>query len=151
MPLDEIGAVLDGGDRVARLEAHRRRLAEMLGDHARMLATLDRSLAALKGEKKMTLERLYEPFSAQTQADYEAWLVKAYGAAMARAIDASKEALPPIPEGMAARMEALRGIEAASVAAFEADMDPAPIRHRSGPRRSLRPPRLGGADVGPAL
>ncbi|HHC30125.1 MAG TPA: MerR family transcriptional regulator [Rhodobacterales bacterium] len=125
MPLAEIAAVLDEGDRVARLEAHRARLHASLLDQARMLAAVDHALASLKGETDMTLDRLYEPFAAQTQEDYEAWLVETYGADMARAISAAKEATPTTAEGMAEQMAALREIEAALVAAFEAGLDPA--------------------------
>lgn len=124
MPLAEIAAVLDGDDRVARLQAHRARLQATLVHHARMLATLERTLAALKGEAVMTLERLYEPFAAETQAGHEAWLVEAYGPEMARPIATSKAALPATPAGMSERLDALPEIEAALVAAFEAGSDP---------------------------
>jgi len=124
MPLAEIAVVLAGDDRVTRLEAHRARLHATLGQQARMLATLDRTLADLKGERLMTLEALYAPFDAETQADHEAWLVETYGVEMAEAIAASQAHLAAAPDGMADRMTALRKIEAALVAAFEAGADP---------------------------
>lgn len=119
LPLAEIGALLAGGDPVQRLEAHRDRLARALGAQAKMLATLDRTLQELKGADPMTLETLYTPFDPETQADHEAWLVETYGEDMARAIAASKAHLASVPVGMEGRMEALREIEAALVAAYE--------------------------------
>ncbi|MEJ2020791.1 MAG: MerR family transcriptional regulator [Maritimibacter sp.] len=124
LPLGEIAALLEGGDRMARLEAHRARLAEDLARQAQMLVTLDRTLSELKGDAPMTLEHLYTPFSPEKQAEYEAWLVATYGPDMAEAIAASKAHLDAAPDGMQARMAVLKGIEAALVTDYEAGLAP---------------------------
>ncbi len=124
LPLGEIAALLEGEDRMARLEAHRARLARDLAHQAQMIATLDRTLSELKGEKDMTIDDLYTPFAPETQAEYEAWLVDIYGADMAAQIAASKAHLEAAPEGMEERMAALKDIEAALVADYEAGKAP---------------------------
>lgn len=126
MPLADIAALLDGSDDpVARLEAHRARLAEGLGAQAKMLATLDRTLAALKGAKPMTIDDLYKPFLPEKQAEYEDWLIETYGDRMAEAVAAARAreaAEPTVFSGEA--VEALRRIEADLVAAYEAGLAP---------------------------
>jgi DNA-binding transcriptional MerR regulator len=124
MPLAEIAALLAEGNPAQRLEAHRARLAGDLARLGRMLAALDRSLAALRGEKTMTIEELYKPFAPEKQADHEAWLAETFGAEMAGAVNAAKAHLSAAPEGMDARMAALKEIEAALVAEYEGGMAP---------------------------
>ncbi len=138
LPLGEIAALLEGEDRMARLEAHRARLARDLAHQAKMIATLDRTLSELKGEKDMTIDDLYSPFAPETQAEYEAWLIDTYGAEMAEQIAASKAHLEATPEGMPVEMEArmatLKNIEAALVADYEAGL--APEAADTGPHRA---------------
>lgn len=139
MPLVEIATLLDHGDRIARLEAHRARLRGALADRARMLAALDRTLAELKdaemndaemkdaemkGQKPMPIDSLYTSFDAGTQADHEAWLVETYGPAMARQISKANRHPGAVPKDITGRMDALREIEAALVSAYEAGMPP---------------------------
>ncbi len=121
MTLADIAALLDGGaGRLERLERHRARLAQNLSDIAVSLDTLDRTIADIKGGDPMPTDRLYAPFSAEKQADYERWLIDTYGPSMAKDIARSKAHLAKAPDGMEARMAALKPIEAALVAAFEA-------------------------------
>lgn len=124
MPLAEIAALLAEGNPTQRLEAHREKLADDLACIGQILAALDRSLAALKGETTMTIDELYKPFIPEKQADHEAWLIETYGAEMAKAIQASKTHLENAPEGMEERMAALKEIEAALVAAYEGGVPP---------------------------
>lgn len=124
IPLAEIAALLADGAPAERLEAHRARLATGLAATAQKLATLDRTIADMKGNAAMTLEELYKPFSPEKQADHEAWLVDTYGAEMAARIAASKAHLAAAPDGLDARMPELREIEAALVAGYEAGLAP---------------------------
>lgn len=121
--LADIGALLDQGGRYDRLRAHR---ARVVHDRARLdqvVELLDATLAAIEGDRDMTLDDLYGPFSPEKQAEYEAWLVETYGADMAGHIATAKAHLATAPEGMEDRMATLREIEAALVAAYEAGGD----------------------------
>lgn len=134
MGLEEIRTMLAGGDRLGRLQRHRDRLRGKHQDMANMLAALDRTIAMEKRGQDMSIEDLYKPFPAEKQAEYEAWLVKTYGADMAEAIAVSKAHLAGAPEGIADRMAQLAEIEGALVAAFEcglAEVDDLLDRHRA--------------------
>ena len=72
----------------------------------------------------MTIDDLYPPFDAETQADYEAWLIETYGPEMEAEITRSKEAIKSMPDGLEGAMESLRVIETRLVAAYETGMDP---------------------------
>ncbi len=114
MPLADIEAVLSAEDPLARLSQHRMRLAKQIDAQTEMLATLDLTIAHLKGDRVMTLDELYKPFAADTQAAYEDWLVERLGPDMD----------PPVGTGgkevdHAAGMEALKIIEADLVSAYE--------------------------------
>lgn len=133
MGLEEIRILLEGGDRLDRLQRHRDRLRGKHQDMARMLATLDRTIATEEGGQDMTVEELYKPFSPEKQAEYEAWLVETYGEDMAGSIAASKTHMAKAPDGMEDRMARLAEIEGALVAAFESgesDVDALLSGHR---------------------
>ena len=134
MPLGEIAAVLDSGDPASRLRAHRAVLAEQAARAAAMLETLDRTLETLETkETTMTTEDLYRPFPAETQADYEAWLIDTYGPEMAADIAKARETLDAGgPDAMEGAMAELAELEAALVRAMEEGSDAAPLfaRHR---------------------
>lgn len=124
MPLAQIAELLDGGaGRLARLSAHRQRLAGEAERLAQSLATLDATIEALKEKQEMKAEDLYKPFSAEKQAAYEEWLADRYGPEMAKAIRASKAHLKGAPEGVdariAAKMAELKEIEDDLVSAFQ--------------------------------
>jgi hypothetical protein len=52
-------------------------------DHFRtLIATLDRTIAELEGGPKVNTKELYRGFSAEKQAEHEAWLVERYGEPM---------------------------------------------------------------------
>lgn len=135
MDLSQIGALLDGeGDRIARLTAHRARLAAEADALDQMIATLDRTIADIKGARTMALEDLYTPFPAETQADHEAWLIDTYGPGMAAEIARAKARLDAAPEGMDAHLQTLREIEGALVEAYRSGLaDPGDLldRHRA--------------------
>ncbi len=118
MPLAEIAAVLRTGQSLDRLVAHRARLDREADRLAEVLATLDATIAHLKGEHEMTLDALYTPFGPEKQAAYEEWLIDTYGGDLAEQIAQAREAVTAAG-GAEPGMEALRGIEADLVAAFE--------------------------------
>lgn len=121
MSLAQIAELLDGPqDAVARLTRHRDRLLRQAARQATMIATLDATLAHLKGDRTMAATDLYTPFSDAKQAEYESWLIKTYGEDMADAIATSKQAITEIPRGQEGAMNALKSIESRLVKAYEA-------------------------------
>ncbi|MEP4313310.1 MAG: MerR family transcriptional regulator [Anderseniella sp.] len=139
MSLDEVGRLLDGpADAVERLIRHRDRLQQASARTARIIDTLNATIAHLKGERDMELSDLYTPFSARQQAEYENWLIQEYGPDMAASIAVSKAAVEQLPDGMAGAMQRLQDIETRLVAAYEAgtspeddDIHPVLERHRA--------------------
>jgi DNA-binding transcriptional MerR regulator len=73
LSLDEIREVLDQPefDVAQALEAHRRALHERLGRLRRLITTVDRTIAYLKGETDMDAKELFAAFSDEQQAEYE--------------------------------------------------------------------------------
>ncbi len=125
MSLDEVGRLLDGpATAVQRLIRHRDRLQQQCLRTARIIASLDATIAHLKGERDMELCDLYTPFSEQKQAEYETWLVNEYGPEMAAGIAISKAAVEKLPDGMAGAMERLKDIETRLVTAYESGSAP---------------------------
>lgn len=88
LPLEAIGAMIDraGEDRITVLEAQRAALAAKAARYGRLLATLDATLADLRGEKPMDDNELYQGYDPAKQAEYEVWLVGRYGPGMAQQI-----------------------------------------------------------------
>lgn len=119
MGLEEIRILLEGSDRLDRLQRHRARLRGKHQEVAKMLAALDQTIAVEEGGHEMSVEELYKPFSPEKQAEYENWLVETYGADMAEAVAVSKAHLANAPDGMEDRMKRLAELEGALVAAFE--------------------------------
>jgi MerR family transcriptional regulator, thiopeptide resistance regulator len=73
LSLEEIAEVLDqpGFDVATALEAHRRALEQRLGRLRRLIATVDRTLAYLKGDTTVDNQELFAAFSDEQQAEYE--------------------------------------------------------------------------------
>lgn len=100
-----------GADPAVELAGHRSRLSREARRTARLLKTIDRTLAVLKGEREMKIDELYDGFLPHRQDEYHAWIEERLGA---EAIRASVVPERPGPE----LMEALRPIEAALADAF---------------------------------
>lgn len=124
VPLADMPDMLAGGDRLSRLLLHREKVAADLSKQAAMLAALDRMIASIKGQKIMTLEELYRPFEAETQAAYEDWLCATYGPDMAKEIQDSRVRGYAVQPEKEAGVAQLREIETALVRAFEAGVTP---------------------------
>lgn len=92
LPLEEIRRMLDapGFDRRAALSAHRARLQAERRRFARLIRTIDQTLASLEGATTMDSQNLYDGFAPAKQGEYEAWLVDQYGEGMAERIQASQ-------------------------------------------------------------
>jgi Predicted transcriptional regulators len=115
IPLAEIGAILDapGFDRLEALQKQRERLEEQAQRFAGMVRTIDRTIAHLKGERKMQESQLYAGIvSPERQAEYEAWLVEHYGSAMEERIERSRKDMAAMSEAeRQAWMAELKAIE----------------------------------------
>jgi DNA-binding transcriptional MerR regulator len=94
-PLEAIAEVLarPDFDRVEALRRHRDKLSAELARYRRLLQTLDVTLAALEGETDMDDKDLYQGFSPEKQAEFEAWLVARYGERIRPSIAQSKMAM----------------------------------------------------------
>ena len=123
--LAEIAELIDGSNRLDRLQRQKTLLAKKLDGLRGVLVTLDDAIDHAREGRLMSIEDLYKPFSAEKQAEYEAWLVETYGKAMAEAIATSKATVQKTPAGMEGQMDKLKELEGALVEAFEAGADAA--------------------------
>jgi DNA-binding transcriptional MerR regulator len=77
-------------DRVAALESHRKVLRKNLAHTRTLIRTIDKTIAHLKGTKKMKSQELFAGFSAEQQAKHEQYLIEHYGEGMKDSIAESK-------------------------------------------------------------
>lgn len=142
IPLAEIGAILDapGFDRVQTLQRQRERLESQAKRYARMVKTIDRTIARLKGDRAMKDADLYSGVvSPEKQAEYEAWLIDRYGGDMEAQIARSRKAMSDMSKDeMAAAMAELEVVEQGlaeglrrGVPPQAASLDPLIGRHRA--------------------
>jgi DNA-binding transcriptional MerR regulator len=141
VPLAEIAAILDapGFDRLATLTAQRERLEAEAKRYARLVRTIDRTIADIKGGRAMRNVDLYKGFSAEKQAEYEQWLIDKYGGGMPQKIEQSRRKYESLGEGdKVALMEELKDLEGAlaeglrsGVPAESAKLGPLLSRHRA--------------------
>jgi DNA-binding transcriptional MerR regulator len=108
-PLEAIAAVLSAPafDRLEALRRQRAALADKAARYGALLATLDATLAELKGEAEMTEEELFGGFSPETRAGHEAWLTERYG--------------EPAREKIAGSTAKMKGWSREAFAAFKAE------------------------------
>ena len=128
VPLGEIAELLalEGEDQVGVLMRHRERLEAERARFRILIETIDRTVASIKGETHMSNTDLYQGFSAEKQADYEAWLVECYGASMQERLDLSRKAMAKMSEAeQAALMDTLKDIETGLVEGMKRGIDPA--------------------------
>jgi len=115
IPLTEIGAILDapGFDRLEALQRQRDRLEEEAKRYSRMVRTIDRTIARLKGDRVMKDKDLYSSIvDPQKQAEYEAWLIERHGPEMKTSIEVSRKAMAAMTdEERAAAMRELEAVE----------------------------------------
>lgn len=147
IPLAEIGAILDapGFDKLDTLQRQRERLEEQAKRYARMVKTIDRTIARLKGDRAMKDANLYSGVvSPEKQAEYEAWLIERYGGDMEAQIARSRRAMSELgKDEMAASMAELEAVEQGLAEGLRrgippqaSSLDPMIDRHRAWVGRS---------------
>jgi MerR family transcriptional regulator, thiopeptide resistance regulator len=128
IPLAEIAALLDapGFDRLAALQEQRERLEEQAKRYARMVKTIDRTIARLKGDRAMKDADLYSGVvSPEKQAEYETWLQEKYGKYITSRIEESRRHVARLSgDDWAALMADLAIIEGELAAAKRAGLPP---------------------------
>ena len=98
--LGDIGVLLDsaGFDRLEALRAQRERIEAEAERYRRLALTIDRTIAELEGRDSVMDKQLYEGFSPEKQAEYEAWIIDKYGEQARPRIEAGRavvEAMSP--------------------------------------------------------
>ena len=78
-------------DRIAVLQSHRKVLSKELSRTRKLIVTIDKTIAHLKGTKKMKTEELFEGFSPEQQAKHEDYLINRFGDGMKEQIARSKQ------------------------------------------------------------
>jgi DNA-binding transcriptional MerR regulator len=131
VPLSDIAELLDleGEDQISILQQHREKLAAERERYGILIGTIDRTIAELKGDTFMANADLYEGFSPEKQAGYQAWLAERYGEPMRAGIEWAKAAYARwSPAEQKAFVETqgreLRELEAALVGMLRNGVDP---------------------------
>lgn len=78
-------------DKVAALESHRQVLRQNLAHTRKLIKTIDKTIAHLKGNKKMKSPELFVGFDPKQQAKHEQYLIDRYGEGMKEGITQSKQ------------------------------------------------------------
>jgi DNA-binding transcriptional MerR regulator len=141
VPLGAIAGLIEqlGNDRVAALEAHRVELLERLERSRRLVRTIDRTIAEIKGDKTMKDDELYQGFSPEKQVGYEAELIERFGPGVREGIKTSRIAWDGLDDaGKQARIaeygdveERLAALLLAGVAPDSVAAEPLLARHRA--------------------
>jgi DNA-binding transcriptional MerR regulator len=92
VPLSAIAELieLEGENQIGVLKQHREKLEAERERYRVLIETIDRTIADLKGERLMADAELYQGFSPEKQAGYEAWLIERYGEPMGKGIEEAK-------------------------------------------------------------
>jgi len=116
---------MEGADQVGVLLRHRERLEAEAKRYAELIETIDRTIAGIKGQDEMKNAELYKGFSADKQAEYEAWLIERYGEPMKANIERSKKAMAKMNEAeQKAMMQELHDLEQALAEGMRRGVDP---------------------------
>jgi DNA-binding transcriptional MerR regulator len=131
VPLGQVAELLDleGEDQIGVLRQHREKLAAERERYAVLIETIDRTITALQGERFMVDADLYNGFSPEQQAGYEAWLIERYGEPVRAGIASAKaaqEGLSPAERKAFVETQGteLHAVEAALAAALRNAVDP---------------------------
>jgi DNA-binding transcriptional MerR regulator len=141
IPLGEIRAILDDPkfDQLDALRAQRDKLAAEAKRYARLVRTIDRTIADLNGDSAMRNAELYKGISPEKQAEYEAWLIERFGGDLPERIAVSKKKYESLSEAEKAALNTeLVEVETAwadamknGVPADSTALDPLLKRHRA--------------------
>lgn len=95
MSLSDIRDLLDraGLDRLALLREQRARIEAEAERYRRLARTIDRTIAELEGRDTVMDKQLYEGFSPEKQAEYEAELIERYGDTARERIEQGRAAM----------------------------------------------------------
>ena len=79
--LSDIQKILNGEefDKLSALQTHRKILEENIERKQQLIATIDRTIDHLRGEKMTTDQELYYGFDSQRQKEYEQYIIKYKG------------------------------------------------------------------------
>ncbi|CAN5343213.1 MerR family transcriptional regulator [soil metagenome] len=156
--LSDIGPLLDSAsaDRLATLREQRRRMEAQADRYRRLARTIDRTIAELEGRDTVMDKQLYEGFSPEKQAEYEAWLIDRYGEPARERIEMGRVAMAAMSPGertdWKAEADALRDDFALAMAGGSASDDPAldPLlaRHHEWVGRTWKTPPTAQAYAG---
>jgi DNA-binding transcriptional MerR regulator len=127
VPLNAIAELLEleGEDQIGVLRQHREKLTAEAERYRVLIATIDRTIEDLQGDKPMATTALYEGFSPEKQAGYEAWLIGRYGEPLHEAIEHSKKSYAKMsPAEQQAVGRDLREVEEALAGALRNGIDP---------------------------
>lgn len=115
IPLAEIRIILDapGFDRLTALRSQRQRIAQELARSAKMLKTIDRTIAGLERDFAMKDADLYSGIvDPKNQAEHEAWLEEKYGPDIEGHLKASRRKMENLTQAERdAMMSELKDIE----------------------------------------
>jgi DNA-binding transcriptional MerR regulator len=127
MSLTDIAAVLDAPDfdRLAALRRQRESVRARADRDRRLLETIDRTIAELIGELRMSDKRLFDGFEPEKQAEYEAYIIAQYGEDARKHIDRGRQRMSEMTaEEMQAHLSELSDIEDDLAKAVEAGVAP---------------------------
>jgi MerR family transcriptional regulator, thiopeptide resistance regulator len=128
VPLTAIADLLDleGENQIGVLTQHRETLQRERERYRVLIETIDRTIEHLKGDRPMANTDLYQGFSPERQAGYEAWLIERYGEPMREDVERSRHSYAKLS---AAEQEAatrqLQELEEALAGALRNKLDPA--------------------------
>lgn len=156
--LSDIPALLDAEepDRVRALREQRARLEKEADRYRRLARTIDRTIAELEGRETIMDKQLYEGFSPEKQADYEAWIIEKYGEPARERIEQGRAALkamsPDQRQDWMAEVAELEGDLARAMAdgaaADAPALDPLLKRHHAWVGRTWKTPPTAEAYAG---
>ena len=148
--LSDIPALLDAEDpdRLTARREQRSRLEQEADRYRRLARTIDRTIAELEGRKTIMDKQLYEGFSPQKQAGYEAWLIDKYGEPARERIEMGRQAMAAMSadqrEDWRAESMALRDDFSLAMgqgtAAEDPALDPLLARHHAWVTKSWKTP-----------
>ena len=132
VPLSAIAELLEreGEDQIAVLRQHRDKLVAERERYRVLIETIDRTIEELNGKRPMNNANLYQGFSPERQAGYEAWLIERYGEPMRAGIVLAKKSfarMSPTEQtaALASRGKELHTVEQALAQALRDGIDPA--------------------------
>lgn len=156
--LGDIGVLLDsvGFDRLNALREQRARIEAEADRYRRLARTIDRTIAELEGRDTVMDKQLYEGFSPEKQAEYEAWLIDRYGEPARERIEQGRIAMaamsPDQKSDWKAEVAALRDDFALAMgdgtAADDPALDPLLKRHHEWVGRTWKMPPTAQAYAG---